>query len=563
MRARWIGILAAAAIGHATMGQAFTNPAPIVVPDIGVATPYPSVIHVSDMGPITDVGVVFHGVTHTYIADLDIVLVGPNGVGVYILSDVGALAAFSGGDYGFAAGGQAFPTSGNPVAGTVYAPSGTFGDESFPNVVFTLGASLNTFNGVVPNGDWKLYVVDDTLGDSGQFANGWSLIFNSRAPGNSPGTFTYQGRLDGIQGPVDLRFQLHKTQAWPDSLSATDLGRTLTDVMPDADGVFTVEVPYNPDLLDGTARFLEVAVSPAGQMEYTTLSPRQPVLRAPMAAWANKAKNVPWSGIQNMPSGFADGVDDAGPWTMASANDYVETNHDSVRMTTRLGANLTSESFNALFVSSSSTTGTAINFAAPGTLSNGKIEFTGPSHYGGGSLLVISNAQVGNGALQGLAITSTGLVGVNTYAPTFTLSVNGTAGKPGGGSWSVFSDERLKQGITPLNGTLDKLLSLHGYSFEYTDAAIKRGFVLPGTQIGLKAQEVQCVFPDWVSKDDDGYLYVTERATTALMVEALRDLRAEKDAGDVQAKSRIDELASENAELKARLDRLEKALEAR
>jgi uncharacterized protein YdbL (DUF1318 family) len=112
---------------------------------------------------------------------------------------------------------------------------------------------------------------------------------------------------------------------------------------------------------------------------------------------------------------------------------------------------------------------------------------------------------------------------------SFNLAVNGYAAKPGGGSWSSLSDERLKEDVKPMKGTLDTLLSLHGYEFQYTDKAVATRFGLPGRQIGLMAQEVERVFPDWVGRTEDGYLHVTERATTALMVEALRDLRAEKD----------------------------------
>ena len=68
--------------------------------------------------------------------------------------------------------------------------------------------------------------------------------------------------------------------------------------------------------------------------------------------------------------------------------------------------------------------------------------------------------------------------------------------------------------------------------------------------MGLLAQDVEAVFPDWVSEDAAGYKHVTERATTALMVEALRDLRAEKDA-------QIRALRDENSALAGRLERLE------
>jgi len=123
-----------------------------------------------------------------------------------------------------------------------------------------------------------------------------------------------------------------------------------------------------------------------------------------------------------------------------------------------------------------------------------------------------------------------GFVGIGTTVPNpFLLAVNGAVAKPGGGSWSIFSDSRLKHNVARLSGTLDRLLSLHGYEFTYNAEAVEKKMGLPGRQVGLIAQEVERVFPDWVGEDADGYKFVTERATTALMVEALRDLRAEKD----------------------------------
>jgi len=155
-------------------------------------------------------------------------------------------------------------------------------------------------------------------------------------------------------------------------------------------------------------------------------------------------------------------------------------------------------------------------------------------------------------------IDPTGHVGINTTAPgPFNLAVNGYAAKPGGGSWSSLSDERLKEDIKPMEGTLDKLLlSLHGYEFEYTDEAIATKFGLPGRQIGLMAQEVQKVFPDWVGTTEDGYLHVTERATTALMVEALRDLRAEKDRQIAAQANRIRQQQQEIESLQNRIKSL-------
>ena len=152
-----------------------------------------------------------------------------------------------------------------------------------------------------------------------------------------------------------------------------------------------------------------------------------------------------------------------------------------------------------------------------------------------------------------------GGVGINTNDPNdFDLAVDGTAAKPGGGSWSTFSDARLKESIQPASAVagslLERLLELNAYFFEYTAEATDTRLGLPGKQIGLLAQEVRDVFPEWVDTDEEGYLYVTERGTTAIMVEALRELR---DGHDQQ----LAELRSENAELRIQLASLKKQAE--
>ena len=156
-----------------------------------------------------------------------------------------------------------------------------------------------------------------------------------------------------------------------------------------------------------------------------------------------------------------------------------------------------------------------------------------------------------------VSVTRTGNVGIGTVDPlTFKLAVNGFAAKPGGGQWSMFSDFRLKRNIKPMEGTLERLLSLRGYEFDYLPQAVEKRFALPGRQFGLMAEEVEEVFPDWVAKDAEGYRYVTERGTTALLVEALRELRAEKDAQLAQRDGRI-------AELEERMRRVETTLEGK
>ena len=113
-------------------------------------------------------------------------------------------------------------------------------------------------------------------------------------------------------------------------------------------------------------------------------------------------------------------------------------------------------------------------------------------------------------------------------------------------------DARLKRDIRPLEGTLDRLLALRGVSFEYIDpAAIHE---LPGTRIGMVAQDVEQVFPDWVSEGPDGYRRLTYRGFEALAVEALRDLREEKNAEIAALRSALEAQRAEIAALRGAIE---------
>lgn len=138
-------------------------------------------------------------------------------------------------------------------------------------------------------------------------------------------------------------------------------------------------------------------------------------------------------------------------------------------------------------------------------------------------------------------ITGDGNVGIATTSPSYTLHVNGSAGKPGGGSWSNASDERLKKEIKPLTGALDKLIQLQGVNFEWVNPEEHGN--QSGTQAGLVAQEVEKVFPEWVSEIDPAgkdkeqvaegekikSLYFPH-GFNAYLVEAIKELRAQNEA---------------------------------
>lgn len=128
-------------------------------------------------------------------------------------------------------------------------------------------------------------------------------------------------------------------------------------------------------------------------------------------------------------------------------------------------------------------------------------------------------------------VLSGGNVGIGTKTPTDHLQIvgdlriSGLARKPDGGGWTVASDARLKQNVVPLSDALDMLLQLRGVRFEWREP--DRMGHLPGSQLGLVAQEVEKVFPEWVSKGPDGYRELTVRGFEALVIESLREMKTE------------------------------------
>ncbi len=133
----------------------------------------------------------------------------------------------------------------------------------------------------------------------------------------------------------------------------------------------------------------------------------------------------------------------------------------------------------------------------------------------------------------------------------YSLQHGGNAYKPGGGSWSASSDRRLKSDINDLTGSLEKLLKLRSVTFLYKDQVRNPA----GLQTGFVAQEVVEVFPDWVSTNPDGMMMVGTRGFESLAVQALRELRTEKDAQIAKLEARVKELETETITRLAAIER--------
>jgi len=119
-----------------------------------------------------------------------------------------------------------------------------------------------------------------------------------------------------------------------------------------------------------------------------------------------------------------------------------------------------------------------------------------------------------------------GNIGIGTNAPTQKLSVNGTAGKTGGGTWDVFSDIRLKKIRGTYNSGLNAVMRLQPLRYEYKpDNAL--GLTSDGEHIGFSAQAVQQVIPEAVTTTSNGYLMVRSDPILWSMLNAIKEQQKE------------------------------------
>jgi subtilisin-like proprotein convertase family protein len=209
-----VGWLAAAAVvdwppsvpAAAAAISTFTNPTSIAIPAVGSgdatgspAGPYPSTMTVSGVvGTVAKVTVSLQNISHTFPDDIDVIVVGPGGQIVTVMSDAGHTNDLTGATLTFDDGAASALPDGAAFGTGTYKPSNyETVDDPFPAPapVGSRSSTLSVFNGVNPNGTWRLYVVDDAADDIGSIASGWSLTITSVLLPTANGEFatTVQG----------------------------------------------------------------------------------------------------------------------------------------------------------------------------------------------------------------------------------------------------------------------------------------------------------------------------------------------------------------------------------
>ncbi len=238
-----------------------------------------------------------------------------------------------------------------------------------------------------------------------------------------------------------------------------------------------------------------------------------------------------------------------------------------------------------LHVKQQTVSGVVATFEAPGGAAI-ELKKTGSSMYiqqdasGNLSIDSVFNETVDPSIYVSLANSN---VGIGTTTSTYKLNVGGdinstTALRIAGtqvctsAGCTSSSDERLKENIRPLENALEKILKLNGMEYDYIDK-IKFG---DKHQIGIVAQEVEKVFPEVVVTDEkSGLKSVAYDHLVAPLIEAVksiytiqtkqsRDIASKADLADIETlKNENETLRKENEEIKARLKRIEDALQVK
>jgi hypothetical protein len=138
------------------------------------------------------------------------------------------------------------------------------------------------------------------------------------------------------------------------------------------------------------------------------------------------------------------------------------------------------------------------------------------------TLNLTTTLAVSEGGTGTTTSTGTGSV-VLSAAPTLTGTTN-VATLIASGNITSLSDRRIKKDINRIEGALDKVIQIGGYTFIRTDEPHEGQ-----RQAGIIAQEIIKVLPEVVQiSEETGYYSVSYGNITALLIEALKEERIER-----------------------------------
>jgi hypothetical protein len=100
------------------------------------------------------------------------------------------------------------------------------------------------------------------------------------------------------------------------------------------------------------------------------------------------------------------------------------------------------------------------------------------------------------------------------------LQVHGNISATGDVIALASSDSRLKDNLTKIESSLEKVSKLNGYSFDWNS----NQKTYQGHDYGVVAQEVEAIFPELVRTGYNGYKAVKYEKLIPVLIEAIKEL---------------------------------------
>ena len=337
-------------------------------------------------------------------------------------------------------------------------------------------------------------------------------------------TFTYQARLDDGGEPADGNYNID-VRLWNAEEGGSQIGATqLFNNIAVADGLVTLELDFGASAFDNTDRWLGFTING------TPMGSRQPVTRTPYAIQTRgiRVDSIGRVGIgTNAPTFRLHVVADGG---------------------TGILSDVTSAGGFATGVIGKSSSPDGIGVRGEGGI--------GVNAVGEGKGVQASGGAVG---VYGYSDAGTGVEGKCDNKSGFDFNATGA-----GMNYGATSSRRWKRNIVPIADPLGMLAAMRGVTFVWD--AEHGGH----HDVGMIAEEVGEVLPEIVNYETNGIdaIGMDYSKLTPLLVEAVKALRAEKDAeiASLRAEKHAEiaelratneSLADESTELRNRLDRLE------
>lgn len=153
-----------------------------------------------------------------------------------------------------------------------------------------------------------------------------------------------------------------------------------------------------------------------------------------------------------------------------------------------------------------------------------------------------------------MVVKGDGRVGIGNASPAAALDVTGDI--RGTGTVATWSDQRAKKNIEVIPDSLNRILKLRGVNFDWKTEEFPDKKFKTTRDMGVIAQEVEKVFPEVVNTSSDSFKSVSYSLLVAPLIEAVKEIYHKITGVEREVAS----LKAENAELKQRLERLEKQM---